>query len=238
MIKISVITVTYNCEALIDRTIQSILSQTYPHSEYIIIDGASTDRTLDIIEKYKNDIDFFKSEPDSGVYDAMNKALKFCTGDYINFLNAGDIYKHENVLTCIADRLAASHPALLYGLAEMRYKNKDLLIGNPDISKIKICHQAAFYKPELHKKYGNYNLTYRIVADRDFFTKLYLGHEEIIFENDVYIDYLYEGLTTNNYNKRIFEELTFSNTHFPKKIIKNYLVYYIKFYLNRIKGIF
>jgi glycosyltransferase involved in cell wall biosynthesis len=97
--KISIITVVYNAGTLIERTIRSVLSQTYPNIQYIIIDGASSDNTLAVIEKYRSQIAFLASGKDEGIYDAMNKGLKLATGDYVLFLNAGDQLYDQKTLS-------------------------------------------------------------------------------------------------------------------------------------------
>lgn len=94
--KVSIITVVFNSEDLIEKTIKSVKSQTYQNIEYLIIDGASTDKTLEIIKKYK--VDFLLSEPDKNLYDAMNKGIKYASGEYLYFLNAGDIFFENNSL--------------------------------------------------------------------------------------------------------------------------------------------
>ncbi|HDY89306.1 MAG TPA: glycosyltransferase, partial [bacterium] len=111
---LSIITVTYNAEACLEKTIQSVINQTYKNIEYIIIDGGSSDKTLSIIKKYKKYIKYCISEPDKGIYDAMNKGIKIAKGDYINFLNAGDFYYENNVLSYLFDNLDKSVD-LLYG---------------------------------------------------------------------------------------------------------------------------
>src|SRR5687767_6518731 len=97
---VSIITVTYNCESLIEATIRSVCSQVYPNLEYIIVDGGSKDKTLEIIDKYRQAISHLISEKDSGIYDAMNKGLQLTSpnSQYVNFLNAGDVYFNKNVI--------------------------------------------------------------------------------------------------------------------------------------------
>lgn len=96
--KISVITVCYNCVSVIEQTIKSVLEQTYPNIEYIIIDGGSMDGTVDIIKKYSDTVTYWISEPDNGIYDAMNKGIDMATGDYLNFMNAGDTFFEDKAI--------------------------------------------------------------------------------------------------------------------------------------------
>ncbi len=101
--KISVVTVCYNAESAIENTILSVINQTYTSVEYIIVDGASKDSTMDIVNKYRDKISVIVSEPDKGIYDAMNKGIKLATGDWICFMNAGDSYVNENTIESSED---------------------------------------------------------------------------------------------------------------------------------------
>lgn len=175
-VKISVITVCYNAESVIEKTIRSVLNQTYEDLEYIIVDGASKDHTPDIIEGYLADTRVkYLSEPDKGIYDAMNKGAGMATGDYLEFLNAGDVLVDDQVISHIAERAGRSGADILYG---------DILYINPDGTTEKrvygqfcsslfyyllgdcINHQAAFAKRDCFKQ--GFDLTYRICADREW----------------------------------------------------------------------
>ena len=115
--KFTIITVTYNAAHWLERTILSILSQSYPNIEYIIIDGASTDGTIGLIKQYAPGISFWISEPDQGIYDAMNKGLQHATGDYVWFLNAGDTFPNADTLQRIATKIGKKKelPDVIYG---------------------------------------------------------------------------------------------------------------------------
>ena len=107
--KFSIITVTYNAEAVLEDTIQSVISQTYHHVEYILVDGASKDGTLSIIDRYRDRITRIVSEPDKGLYDAMNKGIRLATGDYLCFLNAGDSFHEDDTLQQMVRSLSLIH---------------------------------------------------------------------------------------------------------------------------------
>lgn len=173
-IKISIITVCFNCEGYIERTIKSVIRQTYPSVQYIVIDGGSTDGTLDIIEKYKERIDVLISEKDDGIYDAMNKGLEYATGDLVYFLNAGDYLCDNYVLRNVAESLRSSPGSdILYGdyiyyddTAEERCSG--YRTGISDLISKGYCHQTTFAKRSIFDKCGNFNAGYRIYADFDW----------------------------------------------------------------------
>lgn len=119
----SIITICYNAASDIERTLQSVVAQTYRNIEYIVIDGASTDKTLDIISKYSAEVSQMVSEKDGGLYDAMNKGLSLATGEYVCFLNAGDSFFEEKTLEKIVQGLDGSTPDLIYGDTALVDKN-------------------------------------------------------------------------------------------------------------------
>ena len=173
----SIITVTYNAGRWLERTIQSIISQSYFDIEYIVIDGNSTDETPDIIKKYQSSITHCVSEPDKGLYDAMNKGLKAATGDYVLFLNAGDTLYSDTTLEEIANLLDAENlPDIVYGetkivdtqgnpLAMRRLKAPENLSWKSFGMGMLVCHQSFLVKRTIAPPY---DLQYRFTADYDW----------------------------------------------------------------------
>ena len=191
--RISVVTVCYNAVNTIDNTILSVINQTYSNIEYIIIDGASTDGTVDIINKYRDKISIFVSEPDKGIYDAMNKGIRLALGDYIYFLNAGDILFGVDVLRTIANYLDGK--SVYYGDAYTRGslgEIKSFRIGpfsKYRLARTNICHQTIFYPTDCISK-EFYNLDYRLLAD--YVMNMYLWRKAKFFYVNIPI-IVYEG---------------------------------------------
>lgn len=204
--KFSIITVTYNAEKVLEDTIQSIITQTYKNIEYIIVDGASTDTTLAIIEKYKEHIHVV-SEPDKGLYDAMNKGIKLATGDYLCFLNAGDSLHEDDTLQLMVHSIHGSElPDILYGETAIVDKAQHFLhmrrLSAPEHLKWKsfrqgmlVCHQAFFAR---HTIMEPYDLNYRFSADFDWCIRLMKKARTLHNTHLIVIDYLEEGMTTQN----------------------------------------
>ena len=214
--KITIITVTYNAEKYLERTIKSIIEQDYPNIEYIIIDGASTDSTLEIIKKYEKYITHWISEPDRGIYDAMNKGIDVATGEWINFMNAGDSFCEQNTISRVLlenhydyDLLCGEHNLYLDDL----YTHCKLDDNWAIHKKMPACHQSIFMKTLILKKYF-FDLKYQIAADYDLIYKVYFdGFDKIKFYNFPISNFLNDGLTTHNKDIVAFEYVTIFNQY-------------------------
>jgi len=170
---ISIVTVVYNGEKYLEETIQSVINQTYDNVEYIIIDGGSTDGTLDIIKKYEDRVDYWASEKDSGIYDAMNKGISLFSGDYLFFLGADDFIKNTNILYEVNKELNINYN-LVYG--NIKYTNGTLFKSVLSIKTLffnTIHHQGAFYKKTLFKNF-RYNTSLSILSDYELNLIIYL----------------------------------------------------------------
>lgn len=167
MIKITIITVCFNSVDTIEETIKSVIDQTYNNIEYIIIDGGSTDGTIDIIKKYADRIAYWVSEPDKGIYDAMNKGIEAATGDYVLFLGADDTLYEKDLLNKVAYIIAGGKRNIVYyGDVIFRPSGKRYMgkFSKWTLIKHNICHQAIFYPSIILKKHP-YNMRYKTYAD-------------------------------------------------------------------------
>lgn len=185
---ISVITVSLNSEKYLEQTILSVKSQDYPLLEHIIIDGASTDRTVDIILKYQDHFAAWLSEPDHGIYHAMNKGIALARGDLLIFLNADDFFSESSVLSTVA-RMArdADDVSVFYGNIELISPSEDhhLFIGAPleggeseMLDTPPIPHPATFVRASVMRYIGGFNETFRIAGDYDVLLRLFRMNAE------------------------------------------------------------
>ena len=178
-LKVSIITVSYNAVKTIDQTISSVVNQSYPDIEYIIIDGGSTDDTVDIIKKYKDKIAYWISEPDDGIYDAMNKGIKVATGDYIQIIGADDCLLSDSVIDMVAkDIIAKKADIYSYGIMCVDEKNcKEKYVGNEHArtnskNYAMVPHGGMIVRRELYLN-NLFDTGYKISADYKFFLQCY-----------------------------------------------------------------
>ncbi len=189
--KISIITVSLNSADTIKDTIESIISQDYDNIEYIIIDGGSSDSTVDIAKQYSNHIKGISSEPDNGIYDAMNKGINAATGDIIGILNSDDFYPNSFVVSNVAKSFEKYSCDAVYG--DLLYvKSKDISkikrywkAGEYSTSKIKngwmLPHPTFFVKKEIYKRYGLYDTDIKSAADYEMILKLLYMHNISVY---------------------------------------------------------
>jgi glycosyltransferase involved in cell wall biosynthesis len=237
--KLSVITIVYNNVRDIERTMLSVLNQSYSNIEYVVIDGASNDGTLDILMQYKSRISKLVSEKDKGIYDAMNKGLSLATGDYVLFMNSGDeIYAPDTVENLFASGVEAD---IYYGETEMFDENwnslgqrrhkapvaftwKDFKYG------MSISHQAIYIRKSLTEPY---DLSYKLSSDIDWILKAAKKAKRIVNVNTYVAKYLVGGMSKKKHRQSLLERFSIMTKHygliptiFSHLIIAGKLVFY------------
>ena len=243
MIRFSVVTITYNAENVLQRTLDSVLSQTYEGIEHLIVDGASKDQTLSMAEQYKQQSDasdsghkvIILSEPDHGIYDAMNKGLTQASGDYIVYMNAGDFFPHADTLEKIVQHCQLSErptdelPGVLYGntnivdnegyfLYPRRLQPPAKLTWKSFRKGMLVCHQAFYARTDIAKNQQYDTTRYRFSADVDWCIRvmketermgLALCNTEMVVAN-----YTEEGATTRNHQASLMERFDVMRRHY------------------------
>lgn len=224
---VTIITVTYNAEKFLERTLKSVIEQKNINIEYIIIDGGSNDKTVEIIKEYEKYISYWISEPDNGIYDAMNKGIDIATGEWINFMNAGDTFSDQNSIEDLFS-FVNHNVSLIYGgvnLISFDGVIQTYLSPKPLATvyiEIPCCHQSAFFKTSVIKKY-RYDENYCINSDVDLFIRLEKDNHEYS-----YIDYPVSNFLLNGFHTKLipkaYLEILYINSRYlsdPIDIYKN-----------------
>ncbi len=232
--KISIVTVAYNCQDLIRDTIQSVIEQTFYNIEYLIIDGNSTDETYSIVLQYERDNAFIKSfsESDEGIYNAMNKSLKYISGDYVLFLNAGDYFCSKTVLEHYADYIIKyNEPDIVYGNA-IFYADKQIVLTEKTVfdweSVLRakaICHQRVLAKVKLFKEY-RFDEDFTYCADRDWLYHMYFNKKKFMHMDEEVVYYEATGISSKKDVQNIITEEQL-------RILRRYCRHY--YYLHKIR---
>ena len=205
-------------------TINSVLEQSFQNFEYIIIDGGSSDGSVEVIKKYESQIDYWVSEPDKGVYNAMNKGIEKTMGDYINFMNSGDTYHSSSALETIA-KMHSEDDIIIGGYYETG-KHVSHTIPSQDVTlltllKYTINHQATFIKKSLFDK-RLYDESYIIMADAKFnFQSIILDNCSVKITEDIIADYDTNGISSN-YTLYKSERQRFLKELFPPRVLQDY----------------
>lgn len=218
--KLSIITIVYNNAADIERTMLSVLNQTYPNIEYIVIDGASSDGTLAIIQKYQDRISRLISEKDKGIYNAMNKGIKLATGDYLLFMNSGD----ELFATDTVEKVFATEPGadIYYGETEIinskgesmgqrRHKTPETFTWRGFNLGMSISHQAIYIKRSLIEPYDE---TYLLSADIDWIIRAAKKAKKIVNTRMYVAKYLFGGMSKQKHKQSLVERFHIMRKHY------------------------
>lgn len=220
--KLSIITVNFNDAAGLERTIKSVISQTFHDYEFIIIDGGSTDGSVNIIEKYEQYINYWISERDGGIYPGMNKGLRQAKGEYVNFMNGGDSYHSADVLERIfsldtnADIITGAH-----------YGSPHPNVGENGISLLSLYtgavdHQASFIRREVALRHP-YDENYKIVSDWKFFIEaLILDNCSFYYTNTLVVDVDMTGISNTNQELDRKEREAVLHELFPERLLQDY----------------
>lgn len=231
---VSVLTVVYNSEVFIERTILSVLNQSYPNVEHIILDGNSKDNTLEIIKKYNDKIAYWKSEKDSGIYDAMNKVQDLATGNYVMFLNSGDEFNDHDVLTNTFSKNL--HADVYYGdtlitdeqglpLRHRRLRPPQKLSWKDFRYGMLVCHQSIIIKKEYSQEY---NTDYKIAADIDWAIRS-IKRAKVVVNTGITISKFMEGgMSSIHHRKGLEERFQILTKHFgliPNALVHIYILF-------------
>ena len=212
--KISIITATYNSGSTLRDTIRSVLSQSYPDIEYIIVDGGSKDNTLEIINEHKDKISKVISEPDKGIYDAMNKGIRMATGDIVGILNSDDFFTSTDVIENIAKAFESNDIDAVFG--DIHFVKPDNLkrpvrhysssIFRPALFRFGFmpAHPSFYVKRICYEKYGLYDLNYKIASDYDLLIRfLYVNKITYKYLNMDFVTMRVGGVSTENVKSRV-----------------------------------
>ncbi len=241
MTKLSIITINRNNAAGLRRTIESVVSQTYTDFEYIVIDGASTDESVDVIKEYADRITYWISEPDKGIYNAMNKGILKAKGEYLLFLNSGDWLVDEQKIQIMVNNLNNEDIIItnIYLVENKKIENNKFIginsnesirdsLNSLDLIYGVFPHNATFFKKVLFEKNGLYDESLKIVSDWKFMIKSILFNNATtkIFRNEFIVNFDVNGVSATErdlYNK---ERRSVLNEFFTSTILKDYEEYY------------
>ncbi len=186
--KVSIITIAYNSGKSIADAINSVVSQSYPNIEYIIVDGKSKDNTVEVVKSFGNKISKFVSEPDKGIYDALNKGINMATGDIIGFMHSDDLFAHQDVIAHVVEKFKIKDTDSIYGDLQYVYKEDTTKVlrywksGDFSLKQLKLGwmppHPTLYIKKWVYEKYGGFNIEMGIAADYDSMLR-FLGKYKI-----------------------------------------------------------
>ena len=240
--KFTIITVSYNSGQTIERTIQSVLAQSYQDFEYIIVDGASKDDTMKIVKSYEGKFDGrlrYISEPDKGIYDAMNKGIKMAKGEIVGIVNSDDWLDKDALLNVeqaamLPDAMRKVYTGdIMYYYNDgstqvIRYNQKDLA-HYAKVWRLGLNHPATFVPHQLYDEYGLFDINIKLQADSDFIDRLYHNGVEFVFIEKVLSNQSDGGASTSNLNKSLKDYKYILNKNVKSQYLRSF--YYFKYWI-------
>lgn len=218
-ILVSLITIVYNGEKHLEKTILSVIHQTYPNIEYIIIDGGSTDNSVSIIRKYENKLAYWVSEPDKGISDALNKGIKKAKGEIIGFINADDCLEPDAVENVMK---AYSPGMIIYGNVCFWENNIKVRTTKSDHTRLKegmtLAHPAVYVPKALYEQFGNFDTKFKIAMDYDLLLRFYMNKAAFKKIDRVLVNMNLGGISDKNWLAAIKEELNSKNRYFNRVV--------------------
>ena len=225
---VSIITVVFNGDKYLEQTIKSVLSQTYPKVEYIIIDGGSTDNSVSIIKKYADQIAYWISEPDAGISAAFNKGIHRATGEIIGLINADDWFEIDAIEKVVA---SAKNNDVVYGnMTYWKNGSKDAVVhGRHDYlnHEMSVNHPTVFVKKHCYHRYGYFDTAYKYAMDYDFLLRLKANNCSFLHIPYVLSNMRWEGLSDKQWFRACKEALLIKNKYLPEKRLFNH-IYFLK----------
>lgn len=234
-IKVTIITPCFNSEKTIENTIKSVVGQTYKNIEYIIVDGASTDSTIDIVNNYKNTYDniILVSEKDRGVYDAMNKGIELASGEIIGIINSDDWYELDAVENIVKAYNNEKY-VIYYGFTRILrngVEDKIVLYSHNNLEKQMISHPACFVDTKVYRKYGSFDLKYKSSADYDFMLRMKKENVDFIPVYNLLANFVLGGISSGYIGVLETANLRYTNGIISKKRL---IIIKIRVFLHRI----
>lgn len=240
----SIITITFNAASTLPPTLRSVAEQTFTNYEYIVVDGASRDNTVALVEASQLSVRMV-SEPDKGLYDAMNKGLKMATGEYLIFLNAGDSFHTPDTLQRVAEAIGNNRPGVVYGetaivdanrnfLMMRRLRAPESLTWRSFANGMLVCHQAFIARRDIAPQY---DLKYRYSADVDWCIRCMKQTDELLNTHLTLIDYLNEGETTRHHRASLKERFAVMCHHYGTlPTVLRHIGFALRYAIARIQG--
>ena len=240
----SIITITFNAATTLPPTLRSVGEQTFTNYEYIVVDGASRDNTVALVEASQLPVRMV-SEPDKGLYDAMNKGLKMAAGEYLIFLNAGDSFHTPDTLQRVAEAIGNNRPGVVYGETAIVDANRNFLMMRrlraPEslswrsfANGMLVCHQAFIARRDIAPQY---DLKYRYSADVDWCIRCMKQTDELLNTHLTLIDYLNEGETTRHHRASLKERFAVMCHHYGTlPTVLRHIGFALRYAIARIQG--